>query len=120
MREFPHFVQLHETFANDIACASLNVDFYGSDNDSPTDIKPRVVEFLTSRNATMQNFVSSDTDESILQQIETASIPAAIVYDREGKLHTIFNNDKEAYGPEGFNYEDDITKLVTRLVEGED
>ena len=64
----------------------------------------------------MRNFISSDPDEDILKQIETASVPAAIVYDRDGKLHTTFNNDEDKYGPEGFDYEKDITPLVKRIL----
>lgn len=64
----------------------------------------------------MQNFISSDADEDVFRQINTASIPAAVVYDREGQVHTIFNNDEAAYGPSGFNYEEHITPLVQQLV----
>lgn len=109
-------MQLHDDLGRDVACASLNIDFYGGDGNKPEDVKPPVLKFLTSRRASMQNFISSSADEEVLKQINTASIPAAIVYDREGKLHTIFNNDEEKYGPEGFNYEEDITPLVKQLL----
>lgn len=117
MREFPHFVQLHDEFQSDIAAASLNIDYYGGEDEGPKVSKPRVLKFLTSKQATTKNFISSTADEDVLKQIETASIPAAIVYDREGRLHTVFNNDEEKYGPDGFNYEDDIKPLVKQLME---
>lgn len=116
MREFPHFVQLHDELQADVACASVNVDYYGDDVADLEEIKPRVLKFLTSRQASMQNFISSDADEDVFRQINTASIPAAVVYDREGQVHTIFNNDEAAYGPSGFNYEEHITPLVQQLV----
>ena len=117
MREFPHFVQLHEQLGKDVACASLNLNYYGDIDEGPETAKPDVLKFLTSKKASTQNFISSTADEEVLKQIETASIPAAIVYDRSGNVHTIFNNDKEEYGPEGFNYEDDVTPLVKQLME---
>ncbi len=117
MREFPHFVQLHEELGDSVACASLNLNYYGSADEGPETAKPDVLKFLTSKKASMQNFISSTADEEVLQQIDTASIPAAIVYDRNGKIHTIFNNDKEEYGPEGFNYEEDVKPLVESLME---
>jgi len=116
VKEFPHFVALHEELAGEIACASVNIDYYGVEDEKPEDIKPRVLTFLTSRRASMQNFISSDPDEDVLKQIATASIPAVLVYDRDGKLHTTFKNDEVAYGPEGFNYADDITPLVRQLL----
>ena len=120
VKEFPHFVALHQAFSRDVACASINVDYYGSEDEKPEDLKPRVVKFLTSKQATMQNFISSDPDEVVLQQIDTAAVPATIVYDREGQLHTVFNNDQDAYGAEGFNYTKDITPLVQQLLKSEE
>lgn len=108
-------MQLHDEMQAEVACASVNVDYYGGDVADLEEIKPRVLKFLTSKQASMQNFISSDADEDVFKQINTASIPAAVVYDREGKVHTIFNNDEGAYGPVGFNYEEHITPLVKQL-----
>jgi thiol-disulfide isomerase/thioredoxin len=116
VKEFPHFVALHEELAGEVACASVNIDYYGAENEKPEDLKPQVLKFLTSKRATMQNFISSDPDEDVHKHIATAAIPAVLVYDRDGKLHTTFNNDDAAYGPEGFNYADDITPLVRQLL----
>lgn len=116
MREFPHFVQLHEELGDKIACASLNLNYYGSTDEGPETAKPDVLKFLTSTKALMPNFISSTADEDVLKVIDTASIPAAVVYDRDGDVHTIFNNDKEEYGPEGFNYADDVKPLVQKLL----
>ncbi|MBI2480109.1 MAG: hypothetical protein HYV60_16205 [Planctomycetia bacterium] len=109
-------MQLHDELPADVACASVNVDYYGGDVAELEEIKPRVLKFLTAKQASMQNFISSDADEDVGKQINTASIPAAVVYGRDGKVHTIFNNDEEAYGPSGFNYEEHIKPLVQQLV----
>lgn len=116
VKEFPNFVALHKELGGEIACASLNIDYYGAENESPEDLKPQILKFLTSKRATMQNFISSDSDEEIHKQIDTAAIPAVLVYDRDGNLHMTFNNDDALYGPEGFNYADHITPLVRELL----
>lgn len=108
-------MQLHDEMRADVACASVNVDYYGGDVADLEKIKPQVLKLLNAKQASMQNFISSDADEDVFKKIKSASIPAAVVYDREGKVHTIFNNDEEAYGPSGFNYEEHITPLVKQL-----
>lgn len=109
-------MQLHDELQADVACASVNIDYYGGDVAELEEIKPQVLKFLTSKHASMQNFISSDADEDVYKQINTASIPAALVYDREGQVHTIFNNDKLAYGPGGFNYEEHITPVIKQIL----
>ena len=116
LREFPHFVELHQRLGAQVACASLSVDFYGGEGNSPEDVRPEVLRFLTRQRGTMDNFISSDPDETVLARIGAGVIPVAMVYDREGQLHTAFNNDTAAYGPEGFSYADDIVPLVETLL----
>ena len=117
MKEFPHFVELHEKYdADSVVCASLSVDFYGGEGNRPEEVRPKVLEFLVSQNATMQNFISSDPDETVLKEISTAAIPAALVYDRNGELHKVFNNFTGEYGADGFSYGEDITPLVEQLL----
>ena len=117
IEEFPHFVSLHQSYGNQIACASLNINFYGGPGNKPVDARPQVLKFLAAKNATMQNFISSDPDEIVLQHLDAGSIPIAIVYDSSGKLHTIFTNDHDQYGPAGFSYEQQITPLVDQLLQ---
>lgn len=117
LKEFPHFVELHQHYGDRIACASLSIDFYGGEGNTPQEVQPRVLKFLTEQGASMRNFISSDPDETVLDQIGAAAIPVSLVYDRDGQLHTTFSNDKNAYGPEGFNYADDIVPLVEQLLQ---
>jgi thiol-disulfide isomerase/thioredoxin len=116
MREFPGFVELNRKYPDQLAAASLSVDYYGGD--APESVVPRVEKFLESVNATMTNFVSTDPDEHVLKQLEAASIPIALVYDQEGNLQKMFSNDAAEYGPEGFTYEANIEPLVQRLITG--
>jgi thiol-disulfide isomerase/thioredoxin len=117
LQEFPHFVKLHEKHRERVACASLSVDFYGGEGNKAEDVRPQVLKFLTSLKATMQNFISSDTDGRILEHIGASSIPVVLVYDRQGKLNKIFKNDEEEFGSGGFNYQDDIVPLVKQLLQ---
>ena len=114
VKEFPHFVELHDRLGDKIVCASLNIDFYGVG--SPEELKPGVLEFLSERNATSSNFLSSTADEEVLDALDVASIPAALVYDQSGVLKKTFKNDNEDYGAGGFNYEEHVNPLVEGLL----
>ncbi len=110
-------MEFHRKYGDRVACASFNVDFFGGEDDKLEDVRARVLKFLALQKASMQNFISEDPDEVVLRHIETASIPAALVYDREGNRHKVFNNDHGDYGPDGFNYKDDNTSLVETLLQ---
>jgi thiol-disulfide isomerase/thioredoxin len=115
-REFPRLVALHDQGNEQIACASLSLDFYGGSG-KPESVQPQVLEFLKSKNATMQNFISSTPDSDVLQAIAADAVPVTLIYDQTGKLHKVFKNDNNEYGPEGFTYDDDIEPLVQQLVQ---
>jgi thiol-disulfide isomerase/thioredoxin len=115
IEEFPQFVELHNQFADEVACASVDIDYYGA-GDTPEEIQPRVLEFLTKHRATSVNFISSTADEEVLDSIGIAAIPAVLVYDQTGKLKKTFTNDNGEYGPSGFRYAKDINPFVEELL----
>ncbi len=115
IEEFPQFVELHNRLGEQVACASVDIDYYGA-GDTPEEIQPRVIEFLTKHTATSVNFVSSTADEEVLDTIGVAAIPAVLVYDRFGKLQKTFTNDNADYGPSGFRYAKDINPFVEELL----
>jgi thiol-disulfide isomerase/thioredoxin len=114
VKEFPRFVELHNRLGDKIVCASFSIDFYGVG--SPEELKPRVLEFLTEKKATSSNFLSSTADEEVMEALDVASIPAALIYDQSGALKKTFRNDNEDYGPGGFNYEEHINPFVEELL----
>lgn len=118
MKEFPHFVALHEENHHEVACGSLSVDFYGGEGQSPEAVRPQVHKFLADQNATMANFISRDPDSAVLKEISTVAIPAVLVYDRDGQLYRVFNNDDGGYGPGGFTYKENVIPVVHQLLEG--
>lgn len=118
VKEFPHFVDLHHRLGDQVACASFSIDYYGLG--TPEDLKPQVLEFLTEKNATSANFLSSTPDEEVVETLGVASIPTALVYDQSGVLKKTFKNDDDEYGPDGFNYEKDINPLISELLKPAD
>ena len=115
-REFPQLVQLHRKLADKVACMSVNIDFNGAKGTSPESSRDRVQEFLQERGATFQNVISSDPDEVLYKKLDLASVPAVLVYDRQGKLNKRFDNDREEYGEEGFSYQRHVIPLVEKLL----
>ena len=115
IEEFPQFVELHNRLRDQVACASVDIDYYGA-GDTPEEIQPRVLEFLTKHTATSVNFISSTADEEVLDSIGVSAIPAVLVYDQTGKLKKTFTNDNDEYGPNGFRYAKDVNPFVEDLL----
>jgi thiol-disulfide isomerase/thioredoxin len=117
MREFPHLVQLDRDYPQDVVCMSVSIDYAGMKGETPEASREKVLEFLNKQQATFQNVISSDTDLDVLDKLGLASVPAVLVYDREGRLHTQFSNDDNEYGDEGFTYAAHIIPLVQQLID---
>jgi thiol-disulfide isomerase/thioredoxin len=118
VEEFPHFVELNGRLGDRMVCASISIDYYGAG--SPEELKPSVLEFLTEKNATSSNFLSSTPDEEVMDALDVASIPAVLVYDQSGALKKTFKNDDGEYGPGGFNYKEHINPYVEELLKPAD
>jgi thiol-disulfide isomerase/thioredoxin len=116
MREFPNLVQLHRDYPQDVVCMSVSLDYAGLKDETPESSRDKVLEFLNKQQATFQNVISSDTDVDVLDKLGLASVPAVLVYDGQGRLHTQFSNDDNAYGDEGFTYKGHIIPLVRQLI----
>lgn len=117
LKEFPHFVALHQQKLPQVVCASVNLDFTGGKVGIADEERQPVIEFLQQQGGPLQNFMISDGDEAVFRAIKVASIPVALVYDREGNLHKVFKNDDLEFGNKGFTYEKDILPVVKKLSE---
>lgn len=115
LEEFPHFVELHNRLGDRVVCASLNLDYYGA-GDSPAEIQPRVLAFLTKQKATSTNFLSSTADEVVLDKLGFAALPVTLVYSQSGELKA-FSNDDARFGPAGFSYEKHINPYVEQTLQ---
>lgn len=116
MREFPNLVKLHQDHGEDVACISVDVDYYGA-GDSPDDYREPVLKLLTKWDATFQNVISSDADEALYEKLGgQLSVPIILVYGRDGELAKRFENGGNDYGEDGFTYDDHVIPLVQELI----
>ena len=115
MKEFPNLVKLHRKYPKDVACLSLSCDYAGIKNKPPEFYRERVQTFLEKQEATFENLLASIEAEEVFEKLKIASIPAVLVYGRDGKLVKCFNNDQAPTEEEGFTYAD-VTMLVEELL----
>ena len=115
MTEFPHLVEIHEEFPGEVACLSVSLNYIGLEDEGPDEMREQVMPFLTAKKAFFENVISSDPDNVVLERLSLASIPAVMVYGRNGKLLRRFDNDQGLYG-EGFTYPDHVRPLVEEAV----
>lgn len=117
LEEFPHLVQLHRAHTGALACISVNIDYIGLEEEPPEASREKVLEFLRTQEAAFQNVICSDPEEAVLSTLQIASIPAVLVYDRQGQLRKRFVNDDQQYGDDGFEYQLHIVPLVEQLLQ---
>jgi thiol-disulfide isomerase/thioredoxin len=106
MVEFPHLIELHQRFPNEVVAISYDVDFAGIKNKPPAYYRERVLEFLGSQqeNQVLHRMSTIAADE-LFNQIDLASIPAIYVYGRDGTLLKRFEG-------ENFSYEKQVIPFV--------
>lgn len=118
MKEFPHLVELAKRWPEDVVCISVNLDFAGLPDTTPTTCLPAVTKFLQSKSAdpaNLVNLVSTDTDEQMFAKFEIESIPSIFVYDRTGAVAAKLTIDSA--GADGLTYAGDVIPLVEKLIE---
>ena len=116
LREFPHLVELHSRYPDQVACISVNTNYDGAADAPPESHREKALEFLVKRRATFQNVICSDPDLELYDKIQLAAVPAIYVYDRSGELRQRFDNDSNEYGEEGFTYQKHVIPLVEQLL----
>ena len=118
LQEFPHLVALQKKHGDDVVCISFACDYIGAKNKPVDYYRERVLKALTDMQAqTIINLMSIVPADELFVEMELDSIPAAYVFDREGKLSKRFDNRTPAGGGvEGISYETQINPLVAELV----
>jgi thiol-disulfide isomerase/thioredoxin len=119
VREFPQLVKLAQEHAGDVVCLGFNLDYSGAVGETPESFLDPIRQFLTKQAAAFPNLISSDPADEVFQRLELGSIPAVLVYDRQGQLSKRFDNDDNLYGDEGFTYEEHVRPWIRQLL-GED
>ncbi|HUE74536.1 MAG TPA: TlpA disulfide reductase family protein [Pirellulaceae bacterium] len=108
VKELPRLVKLHQAYPHDVVCVSNSLDFYGLKEEPPESYRDQALEILTEKGATFQNYLCSDADTKVYEQVGANPVPIVLVYDRAGKLAKLFENE--------FTYERDVAPLVKELV----
>ncbi|MEM9587032.1 MAG: TlpA disulfide reductase family protein [Planctomycetota bacterium] len=118
LKEFPGLVRLHEELGDQVHCVGVDVDFDGRKSRPPETYGPRVASFLSSVGALdssgngFPNYISQTPSDDVLSAVKVASIPAVLVFDREGNLVKQFADAGDTIG---FTYEKDVIPLVKKL-----
>lgn len=92
VKKFPHFVDLHDSYAKEgLVCISLDV--YGEELKE----SGKVLEFLKKQDADTINLIFKDDDKTIdawQEGNDAVSTPAYVVFDRKGNRRSVPNPAK--------------------------
>ncbi len=114
MREYPNLVALSQRFPDSLACVSLNVDYIGLKSKPAESYLPPVQEFLQKQKSMLTNLLSSSSDEDVLSKYDLGSMPAILVFSKDGALlHKLTDSNT---GDDGLTYEGDVIPLVNELM----
>ena len=117
MQEFPELVKLHKKYPKDVVCVSFNIDYVGIKSKPPAYYRARAEKFLQKREASFPNFLSSVDSIEIFDELDLNSIPAVLVFGKDGKLGKRFDDTLLKPGKqEAFTYQDDINPFITTLL----
>lgn len=114
VRELPGLIELQKKYPDQVVTITVNVNYNGGS--PPEDEAEEVLGQLAKLKAISTNYLSSTADEELYEKLDLASIPVAYVYNPDGSLNKRFDNETQAYGEEGFTYQDHITPLVDELL----
>lgn len=115
VKELPGLATLNRDHQADVACISFNCSYTGSGK--PEDDHEQALKFLSKAGVVGQNFLSSQADQEVYQQLQITGVPVIRVYDRNGKLSKQFDNDSAEYGEHGFTYEQHVIPYVRSLID---
>lgn len=116
VREFPNLVALHKKYGADVACVSVSCDYAGIKSKPPEFYREKVQKFLERQGASFDNVLCNVPSDDVFTEIDLASIPAVMVFGRDGKLVKRFDNDTIKTDADEFTYEKNVNKLVESLV----
>jgi len=117
MKEFPGLVQLATDHPDQVVSVSFCVDYAGIKSRPPERYRERVEKFLTKQNATFRNYLCTTPSDEFFEEIKLGSIPAVIVYGRDGMPAKRFDSTLLEDGEEeAFTYKDDINPFIEQLL----
>ena len=117
MKEFPELVKLQKTYPNELVCVGFNIDYVGIKSKPPEYYRPRAEKFLQKREANFPNFLCSVDAVEIFDELDLNSIPAVLVFGKDGKLGKRFDDTLLKPGKEdAFTYQQDINPFIATLL----
>lgn len=100
-------MQLQKKYPNDLVAITLDIDH--DEDGAPTQkLQDEVLAKLKELKMNVTNVMSSDVTGDVLDRHELFSIPAALIYDRDGKLHQKFEGD--------LSYEKQVEPLIAEML----
>ncbi len=91
---------------DDVVSIALNVDHNEEDAVPTEELQQEVLAILSERNMETTNVICSTPFDTMLDKYELFSLPAAIIFDREGKKLEVFEGD--------LNYEKQVFPLIEK------
>ena len=89
-KEFPHFVEMHHKYSDrGLVCISLNT--------SEPEEKANALTFLKKQQATFDNFLIDEPIPVWQQKLHSATAPAALIFNPDGKLRKDFGDEEFTY-----------------------
>lgn len=93
VKEFPNLVKLHKQHgAKGLVCVSLSFDNDGLEKLEVQ--QERVLKFLKEQGATFDNLMSTEDSDTLFRKMDIPSVPAVLIYGKDGKLLEKFNDEK--------------------------
>ncbi len=113
LKEFPGLVRLHKEHGESVQCVAVDMDYDGRKSRPPEYYAERVQSFVQSVGAEFTTYISRTPSDEIYSATELDSIPAVLIYGKDGKLVKVFSDSGESVG---FTYDKDVIPLVEELV----
>ncbi len=103
---------MQKKYTDDVVTISLNLDHDQPNELPPKDLQDEVLEKLVELKLEIANVMSSEDYENALARHDMFSLPAAIIYDRDGKEFRKFEGD--------LSYEKQVFPLIAEMLSAGD
>lgn len=100
---------MQKKYPQTVKAISLNVD-HDEEGEPSAKLQKEVLDKLIELNLEVTNVMSSTVYDDVLDQRDLFSLPAALVFDTDGRLLEKFDG--------GFSYEKDIIPLIEKTLAG--
>jgi len=103
---------LQKKYPDDVVTISLNLDHDQANALPPKGLQDEVLEKLVELKLEITNVMSSEAYESVLARHDMFSLPAAIVFNRDGREFRKFEGD--------LSYKEQVFPLIAQMLSASD